>query len=309
MAEGGSRDTRRRFTINRRFNTPSLLPIFSLTVLLLEIALAERKGVSVLNEHLQSDRYLGSLEVETRIVENQVVTEGPALDLAGDVYFTNIPTAKILKWNPNGKTRTELRTHSGNANGLRFAMNGDLLSCEVGSGRVTRTYMASGVISVLAEEYEGRGIQSPNDLDFDLGERIYFSSWANNPDLAKDNLKAVYRIDPDRCIHQPLSESEIHMPNGVVLLPNEKTLYLIEAHPSDDRNRSILAFDLESNGSISNRHTLANLYPSRSGDGMCIDREGNLYFAPGLHNIRNDSGTLDTRLGIHVISPEGILLA
>ena len=111
-------------------------------VLLLEIALAEGKGVSAPYEHLQSDRYLGSREVETRIVENQFVTEGPVVDRAGDVYFTNIPTAKILKWNPNGKTLTELRTHSGNPNGLRFAMNEDLLSCEVGSGRVTRTHMA-----------------------------------------------------------------------------------------------------------------------------------------------------------------------
>lgn len=295
--------------INRRCNTPSLLPIFSLTVVLLEIALAEGQGVSALYEHLQSDRYLGSVEVETRVVENQVFTEGPAVDRAGNVYFTNIPTAKILKWDPNGKTLTEFRTHSGNANGLRFAMNGDLLACEVGSGRVTRTNMTSGVISVLAEQYEGRGIQSPNDLDFDSGGRIYFSSRANNPDLAKDNSKAVYRIDPDGRIHQLLSEPEIHMPNGVVLSPDEKTLYVIEAHPSDDRNRSILAFDLDSSGSISNRRTLVNLYPGRSGDGMCIDREGNLYVAAGLHNIRNDSETLDTRPGIHVISPEGTLLA
>lgn len=294
--------------INRRCNTPSLLPIFSLTVVLLEIALAEGQGVSALYEHLQSDRYLGSVEVETRVVENQVFTEGPAVDRAGNVYFTNIPTAKILKWDPNGKTLTEFRTHSGNANGLRFAMNGDLLACEVGSGRVTRTNMTSGVISVLAEQYEGRGIQSPNDLDFDSGGRIYFSSRANNPDLAKDNSKAVYRIDPDGRIHQLLSEPEIHMPNGVVLSPDEKTLYVIEAHPSDDRNRSILAFDLDSSGSISNRRTLVNLYPGRSGDGMCIDREGNLYVAAGLHNIRNDSETLDTRPGIHVISPEGTLL-
>ena len=70
MPEGRSRDNRRRFTINRKFNTPSLLPIFSLTVLLLEIALAEGKVVSAPYEYLQSDRYLGSLEVETRIVEN-----------------------------------------------------------------------------------------------------------------------------------------------------------------------------------------------------------------------------------------------
>jgi gluconolactonase len=295
--------------INRRYNTPSLLAIFSLLALPLGIVLAEGQGISALYEGLQSDRYLGSVSVETRIVENQVFTEGPAVDRAGNVYFTNIPMAKILKWDPNSKTLTEFRTNSGNANGLRFAMNGDLLACEVGSGRVTRTDMTSGATSVLADQYKGKGIQSPNDLDYDSGGRIYFSSRANNPDLTKNNTKAVYRIDPDGRIHQLLSEPEIHMPNGIVVSPDEKTLYVIEAHPSDDRNRSILAFDLDSSGSISNRRTLINLYPGRSGDGMCIDREGNLYVAAGLHSIRNDSETLDTRPGIHVISPEGALLA
>ncbi len=295
--------------INRRFIIPSLLPIVSLVPLLLGVVLAEGQGISDLYENLQSDRYLGSVEVETRIVENQVFTEGPAVDRSGNVYFTNIPMAKVLKWDPNSKTLTEFRTHSGNANGLRFAMNGDLLACEVGSGRVTRTDMTSGAISVLADQYKGKGIQSPNDLDYDSGGRIYFSSRANNPDLTKENLKGVYRIDPDGRIHQLLSEPEIHMPNGVVVSPDEKTLYVIEAHPADNRNRSILAFDLDSSGSISNRRTLINLYPGRSGDGMCIDREGNLYVAAGLHNVRNDSETLDTRPGIHVISPEGELLA
>ncbi len=295
--------------IDLRINTPSLRLIFSLAALLLGYALAEGQGISALYEDLQSDQYLGPVRIETRIVENQVFTEGPAVDGAGNVYFTNIPVAKILKWDPKRKTLTEFRTHSGNANGLRFTMDGDLLACEVGTGRVTRTDMASGAISVLADQYKGKAIQSPNDLDYDSEGRIYFSSRANNPNLAKDNLKSVYRIDADGSIHQLLSEPEIHMPNGVVVSPDEKTLYVIEAHPADDRNRSILAFDLDSSGSLSNRRTLINLYPGRSGDGMCIDREGNLYVAAGLHNIRNDSETLDTRPGIHVISPEGELLA
>jgi len=296
------------------FNRSSFRPLnlslsFVLAALLTETAFLGAKGVSGLYAGLQSDEYLGPVRVETRVIENEVFTEGPAVDREGNVYFTNIPVAKILKWDPSTKTLTEFRTGSGKANGLRFTMDGDLLACEGGTGRVTRTDMKTGAISVLADQYSGKGLQSPNDLDFDSQGRIYFSSRENNPDLSQKNAKAVYRIDPGGSIHQLISEPDVHMPNGVVVSPDEKTLYVIEAHPADDHNRSILAFDLESDGSISNRRTLINFYPGRSGDGMCIDREGNLYVAAGLHNLRNDSETLDTRPGIHVISPNGELLA
>ncbi len=97
------------------------------------------------------------------------------------------------------------------------------------------------------------------------------------------------------------------MPNGIVVSPDEKIIYLIEAHGDENHNRSILAFDLHQDGSVSNRRVLYNFYPGRSGDGMCIDIAGNIYVAAGLHKRRGSSETLDTRPGIHVISPEGKL--
>ncbi len=70
-----------------------------------------------------------------------------------------------------------------------------------------------------------------------------------------------------------------------------------------------MAFDLDKVGKLSGGRVLIDFSPGRSGDGMCIDREGNLYVAAGLHKTRNTSETLDTKPGIHVISPEGKLLA
>jgi gluconolactonase len=99
------------------------------------------------------------------------------------------------------------------------------------------------------------------------------------------------------------------MPNGVVVSSDEKTFYVIEAHGGKGRHRNILAFDLNECGAISNQRTLIDFYPGRSGDGMCIDAEGNLYVAAGLHKRRGSSETLDTRPGIHVISQQGELLA
>jgi len=188
-------------------------------------------------------------------------------------------------------------------------MNGNLLACEGGAGRVTRTDMGNGKTTIIANQFNGKSLQSPNDLDFDSVGHIYFSSRTNNPDPEKENPRAVYRVDPDGSVQQLLAEPEIHMPNGIVVSPDEKTLYLIEAHGGEDQNRNILAFDLHRDGSIDNRRTLINFYPGRSGDGMCIDQEGNLYVAAGLHNTRGTSETLETRPGIHVISPKGKLLA
>ena len=99
------------------------------------------------------------------------------------------------------------------------------------------------------------------------------------------------------------------MPNGIVISPDNKKLYLIEAHPDADHHRDIRVYDLNMDGSVSNGRVLIDFYPGRSGDGMCIDADGNLYVAAGLHRTRNTSETLDTKPGIHVVSPEGKLLA
>ena len=85
--------------------------------------------------------------------------------------------------------------------------------------------------------------------------------------------------------------------------------YVIEAHPDADRNRNILAFDLRPNGKVANKRVHISFYPGRSGDGMCTDAQGNLYVAAGLPKRRGTNETLDTRPGIHVVSPKGKLLA
>ena len=260
-------------------------------------------------EGLSTDIFTSEMKVETRIEDELVFTEGPAVDRDGIVYFTNIRVNKILKWNPEAKELSVFNDASNAANGLRFDPDGHLLICEGASGKVTKLNMETGVKSTIAESFNGKNLQSPNDLEYDSSGRIYFSSRTNNPDLEKENVRGLYRVDPDGSVHQLLAEPEVHMPNGVVISPDEKKLYLIEAHPDENHARHILSFDLQPDGSLANRDTLYNFYPGRSGDGMCIDSEGNLYVAAGLHETRGTSETLDTKPGIHVISPEGKLLA
>jgi len=264
---------------------------------------------------LKSSKYLSPVQIETTIEDKEVFTEGPAVDRSGLVYFTNVPVAKILKWDPKAEKLSVFRKQSNKANGLLFDPAGNLLACEGGAGRVTRTNMQTGTLTVLADEYNGFPLAPPNDLTLDDKGRIYFTSRPGVKDPAKGNVNAVYRIDSqpnekgEHRLTQLLAWPDVHMPNGIVTSPDCRTLYLIEAHPDAEHNRNILAFDLDESGRLSNRRVLINFYPGRSGDGMCIDKEGNLYVAAGLHQRRGTSETLDTKPGIHVISPEGKLLA
>ncbi len=266
-------------------------------------------GISQQYAGLKSDGYLGKLRIETEIKGATVFTEGPAVDRRGDVYFTNVPVEKILKWNPQKKSLFVFREKSNKANGLLFEPDGSLLACEGGAGRVTRTNMATGKISVVADKFNGFPFAAPNDIARDRKGRLFFSSRPGTDNPKAGNVNAVYRIDLNGRVTQILALPNIQMPNGLVTSPNDKRLYVIEAHPDANRNRNIMVYTLLPDGSVRNGRVLINFSPGRSGDGMCIDANGNLYVAAGLHKTRKTSETLDTRPGIHVVSPRGKLLA
>ncbi|HEY4580010.1 MAG TPA: SMP-30/gluconolactonase/LRE family protein, partial [Candidatus Acidoferrales bacterium] len=101
---------------------------------------------------------------------------------------------------------------------------------------------------------------------------------------------------------------EIQNPNGIQISPDEKTLYLIEANRNPGGARMIRAYDLQPDGTVRNMRVHYNFYPGRSGDGMSIDTQGNLYVSAGLNRPRSSTETLDTKAGVYVISPEGKLL-
>ena len=123
------------------------------------------------------------------------------------------------------------------------------------------------------------------------------------------NVNSVYRIDPDGKVARVLHEPDIHMPNGVEVSPDGRTLYLIESDGRENRNRGLFAYDLNDDGTVTNTRRIIDFSPGRGGDGLCVDADGNLYVAAGLHKTRGTHETLDTKPGIHVISPGGKLLA
>lgn len=250
-------------------------------------------------------------EVET--AATVAFTEGPTVDAEGNVYFTEIRGNRIMRLSVDGAL-TAYRENSNAANGLIFDEQWRLIACEGSDSqrnepRVTRTDLKTGRIEVLADSYEGRRFNAPNDVTLDGKGRIYFTDplWAK-PAPGSVGVSGVYRIDPDGRLVRILAAPEIERPNGIVISPDDRTLYLVESNSSDGGARMIRAYDLQPDGSVRNMRVHYNFYPGRSADGMSIDREGNLYAAAGLHRPRGTSETLDTRPGIHVISPEGRLL-
>ena len=224
-------------------------------------------------------------------------TEGPAADRAGKVYFTDLTSRRIFLLPSKGRLST-FRENSNGANGLVFDQQGRLIACE--ASRVTRTDLTTGAVEVLAAGYQGKPLGAPNDVTLDGRGRLYFTDQGQSP--------GVYRIDPDGKISRLLAPPEIERPNGVMISPDDRTLYLVESNQAEGGARMIRAYDLAPEGTVSRMRVFHNFYPGRSADGLCIDSQGNLYAAAGLHRLRGTSETLDTRPGIHVFSPAGKLL-
>ncbi|MBI3683464.1 MAG: SMP-30/gluconolactonase/LRE family protein [Acidobacteria bacterium] len=239
-------------------------------------------------------------------------TEGPTKAPNGDIYFTDVMNHRILRFSPDGSLSI-FREQSNRANGLLFDPQGRLLACEGAepsanrqgkspfSGRpknprVTRTDLATGRLEVLADSYQGKPFDSPNDLTMDNKGRIYFTDLPGG---------AVYRIDPDRRFDRILTTPDIQRPNGISISPDDRTLYLVEANGAQGGARMIRAYDLQADGTVRNMRVFHNFYPGRSADGLCMDTRGNLYAIAGLNALRGTSETLDTKAGVYVFSPEG----
>jgi gluconolactonase len=240
---------------------------------------------------------------QVEIATTVAFTEGPTVDAEGNVYFSEQRGQRIFKLAPGGALTT-FRENSNGANGLIFDSEWRLLACEASRDkpRITRTDLKNGQVEVLAERYEGQPLNSPNDLTIDGKGRIYFT------DQGRRGNSAVYRIDPDGKLTRILAAPDIQTPNGIVVSPDDRTLYLVESNGAKDGARMIRAYDLQPDGTPVNMRVFHNFYPGRSADGMTIDTEGNIYAAAGLNRTRGTSETLDTKPGIHVISPKGQLL-
>jgi gluconolactonase len=240
--------------------------------------------------------------------------EGPAWHGSGDLYFSDIAGNRILKLAPDGLVSV-FRADSGRTNGNTFDAEGRLLSCEGsefgpgGRRRVVRTDLATGHVEVLTDRFEGKRYNSPNDVCVDTRGRVWFTDpyyWTDTASLELGH-ESVYCIDGTN-VRRVVTQPAIGRPNGLAMTPDDRTLYVIDSHPIAGGNRKIWAFDVSDAGELSGQRLVFDFGRGRGGDGMRLDREGNLWVAAGVLTIRGPHETTDVKTGVHVISPAGKLL-
>ena len=217
-------------------------------------------------------------------------TEGPVW--VGDrLLFSDIPRNRIVQWRmlPEGPELTTLRAPSGNSNGLTLDRSGRLIACEHSARRVTRTDFV-GTITVLADSYQGKRLNSPNDVVVRTDGSVYFTdppyglgqgeAWKEQP------CNGVYRLAPDGELSRLVDDFD--RPNGLAFSPDESVLYV-----NDTARGHIRAFDVGPDGGIANGRIHAELRGDEPGapDGMKVDREGNIYCTgPGGFWITDSTG-------------------
>ena len=213
-------------------------------------------------------------------------TEGPAWSRDGYLLFSDIPGDKLLKYVPDGSTNV-FREQSHGAAGNAFDSQGRLYTCETHTRRVTRTDK-KGRIEVLAERWEGKRLNAPNDIVVGKSGHVYFTdpAFGNQEDTRELAFYGVYHITPKGQLS--LIAKPAGRPNGIALSPDGRILYVAN---SDERN--IRAYDVDHNGEVSGERVIVSGIQGVP-DGMRTDEKGNLYVAAK---------------GIVVYHPDGKLLA
>lgn len=212
--------------------------------------------------------------------------------------------------------RSIYRAQAG-SNGLLFDRQGRLVICEPVQRRVSRLE-ADGTLTVLADRYEGRRFNQPNDLTIDSRNRIYFSdpcygdrSHMELADAAGRKIEGVYRIDPNGTVTRIITH-EVDRPNGLVVTPDDR--YLFVADNNNDTAggaRKLWRFDLQPAGTVdfTSQKLIHDWKTTRGPDGMKLDAAGRLFVAGGLNRPNPPHETADSpTAGIYVFSPAGQLL-
>lgn len=214
--------------------------------------------------------------------------EGPLWKDGLGLLFSDINANTIYCLPQNTGTASAYLRNSGGANGLAFDRQGRLLFAQQG-GRKLMRLEPDGKQTILAEFYQGKRLNSPNDIAVKSDGAIFFTDppYGISSSQAEQGFNGVYRLSPAGELQ--VLEKTISRPNGICFSPNEKILYV-----SDAENRRIFAYDVVNDSLLANKRQFAAMSPSGYADGMKVDSAGNL-FATGP-------------LGVWVYSPKGAVL-
>jgi gluconolactonase len=243
---------------------------------------------------------LGSAAVE-RLWTGARWTEGPVY--FGDarcLLFSDIPNNRMLRWDETDGSVSVFRADSHNSNGNTRDLEGRLLTCEHDTRRVTRTEY-DGAITVLADSYNGKPLNAPNDVIVHRDGSIWFTDpgygilWDYEGHKATPELpNAVYRLDPATG-KLTVMTTDMDRPNGLCFSPDLTKLYVADSGAP----RDIRVFDIVSKGTLMHNRKFADMKPGLA-DGIRADIDGNIWASAGWGGAGFD--------GVHVFAPDGALI-
>jgi gluconolactonase len=245
-------------------------------------------------------RYRLPLAKVERLATGTRWAEGPVwFGDARCLIWSDVPGDRMLRWDDESGAVTDWRKPSGYANGNTRDRQGRLVTCEHGGRRVSRTE-PDGRVVTLADSFEGKRLNSPNDVVCKSDGSIWFTDPSFGILGYYEGAKAqaelptnVYRWDGGLTV---VAEG-INQPNGLAFSPDESILYIVESRSVP---RKILAYDVKSGTTLANRRVLIDAGPQGTPDGFRVDVDGNLWCGWGMGHEGLD--------GVHVFNPDGRLI-
>ncbi len=241
---------------------------------------------------------------EQRLCTGFQFTEGP-LWVPSDtcLLFSDIPGDTIYRWRPGNDEAEVYRQPAGYPNGLTLDGNGNLLVCEHGGRRVSIAPYDSDSVEPLAEAFDGKRLNSPNDIVVSSTGAVYFTdpdsglrneAQGGSGEQELDHL-AVYRIATNGAVQQMITE--LDKPNGLAFSPNESLIFV-----SDSLNRKISRYTVFADGTLSSRGEMmldvSKVDKAGTTDGMKVDTDGRIWTTvPGGVCVFETEGTEVTILG------------
>lgn len=221
--------------------------------------------------------------VLTKLSDQYSFTEGPAADKKGNVYFTDQPNNRIMKWSVNGELSVFME-NAGRANGLYFDHVGNLLACADEKNEIWKIDQNKNY-TVLVNDFEGKRLNGPNDLWVDPKGGIYFTDPFYKRDYWRHTSKeiekeCVYYLSPDKSKITNV-DNDLVKPNGIIGTSDGKMLFV-----ADIGANKTYSYTINSDGSLGKK----TLFTESGSDGMTIDESGNIYLTGKGVTIFNPQG-------------------
>jgi gluconolactonase len=218
-----------------------------------------------------------------KVADGFTFTEGPTSDKDGNVYFTDQPSDRILKWSADGKLSTFVEK-SGRANGLCFDKDGKLWACSDEKNELRKYDIATKEFTVVVKDYDGKLLNGPNDVWVGPTGVAYFTDpfykrkwWTRGAE--EQEKRRLYIVSANGDVSR--ADGDYKQPNGVVGSPDGKTLYV-----ADIMGKQTFAYDIKPDGSLANRRKFCDA----GSDGMTVDADGNVYLTGETVTVYNLTG-------------------